>query len=246
MLKNDQLKNDQPKNNQSRIKRPQNNQLISLTFLCALLLSCTPAGSNLPGYGSPTGNFVSGARDEAGLLGVNSLLILPLAFDENVRGQSANAPLYYDALVSAFRGDVDFDLTADVHLLSEKDISGASQCHSSGVEAGRRYGVHAVLCTVLHRFTERAGSSMGTERPAALSFSMEMRRVGDGKIIWGGDFVFRDAALNENLFNLSQHLSERGSGGGWQSALSMLERGFREASSDFSRKRLEKFAPGQF
>ncbi len=41
-------------------------------------------------------------------------------------------------------------------------------------------------------------------------------------------------------------MNERAGSGGWQSARSALERGFREASQDFAKKRLEKFAPGQF
>ena len=223
------------------------NELISLLFLAAVCSSCAPTSGNVPKYGAPTGNFVGTTGDASRLLSANSILILPVMFDEKARAQSPNAPLYYDALVNAFRSDVDVDLKADERLLRDLNMAGIPQCGRPQIEAARRYDAEAVLCTTIHQFTEREGSALGAERPASLSFSMEMRRAEDGELIWGGDFVFRDAALNENLLRLPQLVSERSAaGGGWQSARSALVRGFREASQDFARKRLEKFAPGQF
>lgn len=222
------------------------NLLISFAFLCLFLISCSPNSSTVPRYGTKTGNFVGDSADASGILSINSLLILPLAFDDNTREQSKNARIFYDALVNAFRGDLDMEIKTDERFLSDFNSGNPGACLNFARAKGPSYGSDAVLCTTLHRFKERGGSSLGSENPAELSFSMQILRISDGRSIWMGDFVFKDQALNENLLSLDARISKRGENAGWQSASVMIERGFHEASEDFARRRLEKFAPGKF
>lgn len=222
------------------------NLLISLVFLSTALNSCAPNMATHPQHGAVSRNFMGDSTDSNAMLSINSLLILPVSFDNDVRIQSRNAGLFYDALVNAFRSDVDMDLKYDESFLGDFQGNSPGFCLAYARARGPAYGSDAVLCTTLHRFNELKGSSLGTESPASLSFSVEIFRISDGRSVWSGDFVFKDSALNENLFALQQHLSERGPGAGWQSARTMLERGFHEASGDFARRRLSKFAPGQF
>ncbi|NMC62107.1 MAG: hypothetical protein GYA55_02965 [SAR324 cluster bacterium] len=222
------------------------NLLISFAFLCIFLVSCSLNSSTVPRYGTNTGNFVGDSGDASGILSINSLLILPLAFDANTREQSRNARIFYDALVNAFKSDLDMEISTDQRFLNDFNGENPGACLNFAKAKGPSYGSDAVLCTTLHQFKERRGSSLGSENPAELSFSMQILRISDGRSIWMGDFVFKDKALNENLLNLDTRISKRGEDAGWQSARIMIERGFHEASADFARRRLEKFAPGKF
>lgn len=222
------------------------NNILNLFLFVFFLYSCSPYSSPVPRHDAPSGDFVAQPAESLGLLSVTSLMIMPVQFDEGVRSKEKYAESFYDALVNAFRAEVEMDVIVDKSLLERLKAAGGVSCLEAGRKAASSLGGDAVVCTTLHSFTERRGSSVGAESPAQINFTMQILRVSDGVPIWGGDFVFKDQALTENLFAIEQRVAERPSNPGWQSATSVLERGFREASADFARQRLAKFAPGRF
>ena len=220
----------------------KNNSLVYLLIGSICLCSCTAYLSPAPKYGSTSGDFVANIKDPSSLLSVNSLLITPPVFDGDAKTQQGSEAVFYEALSNAFSSDVDMEIKSGNDVAAGFHVANTADCAQLTRTLGAQFKTDAVLCTSIHRYSERIGSSFGAEKQASLSFSIKMLKVADLSPVWEGDFVFKDQALSENIFRMK----ERESSPGWQSAKQALFRGFREASQDFARKRLAKFAPGSF
>lgn len=83
------------------------------------------------------------------------------------------------------------------------------------LETGRDLGADGVMVGHLYRFVERSGNRLSVESPASVAFDIDIVRVADGAVIWGGSFDETQEGLSEDLFKLDQFLKRKG---GWVTA----------------------------
>jgi hypothetical protein len=81
----------------------------------------------------------------------------------------------------------------------------------SSIQVGKKLGVDFIFIGYLFRFEERVGSSLGVERPAALSFDLHLFRLRDEKMVWMGKFDETQRPLSENLFKIGSFIRSKGS-----------------------------------
>lgn len=77
-------------------------------------------------------------------------------------------------------------------------------------EAGRRQHADAVMVGYLYEFIERVGGNYGVEKPARISFELNLVSVASGRLVWQNRFIETQQALNENLFDLGKFIQRKG------------------------------------
>jgi len=101
------------------------------------------------------------------------------------------------------------------------------------VALGKEVAADAVLFGTVSRYIEREGSELGTRRPAAVSFTLQLVSSKSGKILWSGAFDQTQQALSSNLGNWWQFW--RG-GPRWFSAQEFTRLGVERLLKDLSRQ----------
>jgi hypothetical protein len=186
------------------------------------------------------------------LLHINSILVSPIAFDEEARQKVAAEQGFEADLETAFRAQL------GVRVLSSRDLTNPAKLPSDALQRSVESGAlnrpqalrlaqeqkaDALLETVVHRYVEREGSGVGVEQPANISFSISLLAASSGREIWYANYNFKDQALSENLFKASN----RGEGDrnvGWKRASDLLIGGFEKAARDLSERRSAQFVSG--
>jgi hypothetical protein len=100
--------------------------------------------------------------------------------------------------------------------------------------------VDGVLRTEIIQFHERQGSEIGGE-PATVSFRMSIVSAIDKRTVWDAHYFYRQEPLSDNLLKLGERLGSSGTGAGWVSGHSILQRGVIAAIEDFNRRREQQF-----
>ena len=80
----------------------------------------------------------------------------------------------------------------------------------------------------IERFSERRGSDLGVERPASVSFKIELWRANDTAPLWKAAFDETQEPVSENLLNLGRY---PGHGTRWLTAEELLRWGADDAAS---------------
>jgi len=221
-----------------------------------LLLTLTGFFFGCHGYsltGGPgrtvTPRLVTGVSRNADFLHLNSIMLMPMEFDETARGRLAEQGVFTDELESALRRELAIKIVPAREVFPELRESerqnSLSPLHVSKEEALKRAaerGLDAVMAAHVHVYVERDGSRMGANQPAQVNFSVNLYRVRDGKEIWRANYNFKDQALAENLFRLQDRMPD-GQKLGWRSAADLLRHGFEIAAQDLAKRRLAQFVP---
>ena len=113
----------------------------------------------------------------------------------------------------------------------EGTISGAGkqalESHSvpSAILLGKELIADFVMITMVFRFDERRGSSIGVESPASVAFDLHLFRVKDGKRVWDGRFDETQRPLSENLLQVGSFFRRKAK---WLTAEELAEVGMEE------------------
>ena len=148
-----------------------------------VLASCT--GYSITGGPGKTvtPSLLSNVSGRSDLLGVNSLLVLPIDFGEKLRGISGDSTKFYKELHSAVDNELSLEFISGDEVLSKmRDLKSRIQ-RSEALNLGKYFKTDAVLVTELHEYAERMGSGVGANSGAGVDFSMTMYRTNDGKEI---------------------------------------------------------------
>jgi len=94
--------------------------------------------------------------------------------------------------------------------------------------AADKFGVDAVLMGRVSRFTDRAGQSAGTLRPASVGFEVTLYAAPGGHKLWSALFDETQRALSENVFNAGRY---PGGGTRWLSAEELARWGASETAA---------------
>jgi hypothetical protein len=165
------------------------------------------------------------------LLTVNSLIVLPIEFNEKTRSLETEASSMDAALQEAARRELDLKI---LEQRPDRVVHGRIEA----IAAAREAGADGVLVTRLENFIERSGSAVGGE-PGTVSFRMGVLRTTDQREVWSTTYHFRDEALAFNLFKVTDRLGRDGAG--FRRAGDVLIEGFASALKDFSTRRREQF-----
>jgi len=179
------------------------------------------------------------AGDLNQFLTLNSLAILPIAYDPKLRLVTDDVRAGAErGLEEAFRREVDvrFLSSADV----KKVIGAPAGAGGDPASIGRRLNVDGVPATTENQLVERRGSAAGAEQPAAVDFTMRLVRSSNGAEIWRAVYHYKDEPLSENLLNLNARLAA-GSVASFRSARDLLTTGFSSAGRDLAEARQGSF-----
>ncbi len=218
------------------------------TFSLLLLCGCT--GYSITGGPGKTvaPRMVSSLQKESDLIHVNSILVSPVVFDESARNAIINANKITEALEDSLKEgiSVGFVPSADVLRAYGRKPGGlvpATVSTEEAIKLAWQKGCDSILVTHILEWTDRIGSAVGASRAASLSFSMDLIRVKDSKVIWTSSYSFQDQALTDNLFRIGD-TAENGAGLKWETTSDLLSQGFKSAIRDLSEKRLGQFVTG--
>lgn len=99
-------------------------------------------------------------------------------------------------------------------------------------QLGRENLADVVMCIYLYVFQERIGKDYGVERPAKISFELNMVGVESGGIVWRTDVSETQQALNENLLQIGKFLKR---GGRWITAREMAANAIENIAKTFEK-----------
>ena len=125
---------------------------------------------------------------------------------------------------------------SEAEFLNVKAGNPKSYYREQAVNAGKSLGVDAVMIGVISEYTEREGSAVGVESPAAVTFSVEVLDTRDGRTIWENYFKERQKPLLENVYEIGKFFKR---GAKWITADELTKEGTRKTAAEFSQFLLE-------
>jgi len=170
---------------------------------------------------------------------IKKLLILPFQDMSSLYGENASVrcdlcgkvfatgrvekgagELLTEHLIALMKSQTGFELLSGITARSVRsDLISGKHVEISELdlvrETGRDLGADGVMVGHLYRFIERNGNRLSVESPASVTFDLDLIRVADGAVIWGGSFDETQRSLFEDLFKLDQFLKRKG---GWVTA----------------------------
>lgn len=197
----------------------------------------TPASSGQIGRSAENRRLQSHSTHPKDLLGINSLVILPVEYNARTRDLGSDGIGIDSQLETAAQRELDLKV---FNKTTFGKVLPPSLPRNEAVAWAKRVGADAILVTRLQNFIERSGSALGGE-PGTVHFEMTLMRVSDLQDVWTADYHFRDEALSDNIFRLGEKF-DRNSGPGWKKAHDVLEEGFSTALKDLANKRLSQFS----
>ena len=219
-----------------------------ILICCAGLINCQ--GYSVTGGPGPVNapSLMTKVERTSDLLHLNSLFVLPVAYDVAARAQAD--PEIDEELKDAFSREMGVALVFAREVAREFRPNPTTRMdpvvkREDALRIAAQHGSDAVLAVQVHSIVQREGSSLGASQGARLSFSVAAHRIPDGREIWSGSYSFTDQALSENLFRAEK----RGLGGGvgWKSTRLLFAAGFEAAAKDLAKRRNAEFmsAPQQ-
>lgn len=143
----------------------------------------------------------------------------------------------YDALTSELmRIQITPLQKSEAEFLNVKVGNPKSYYREQAVNAGKSLGVDAVMIGVISQYTEREGSAVGVESPAAVTFSVEVLDTRDGRTIWEDYFKEQQKPLLDNVYEIGKFFKR---GAKWITADELAKEGARKTAAEFSRFLLE-------
>ncbi len=138
----------------------------------------------------------------------------------------------YDALTAElFRIEVTPLQKSETEFLRIKAEKPKSFYREQAVAAGKSLGVDAVMIGVISEYTEREGSAIGVESPAAVTFSVEVLDTRDGHTLWETYFKETQKPLLENVYEIEKFFKR---GAKWITSDELAKEGARKAVLDFN------------
>ncbi|MFC1828018.1 hypothetical protein ACFL0O_00205 [Thermodesulfobacteriota bacterium] len=136
------------------------------------------------------------------------------------RVETGSDELLTEHLIALMKSQAGFELLSGSTVRSVgSDLLSGKRVEKSELdlilETGRDLGADGVMVGHLYRFVERIGNRLSVESPASVAFDIDIVRVADGAVIWGGSFDETQRTLSEDLFKLDQFLKRKG---GWVTA----------------------------
>lgn len=125
---------------------------------------------------------------------------------------------------------------SESEFLNIKTQNPKSYYGDQAVAAGKSLGVDAVMIGVISEYTERVGSAVGVESPAAVNFSVEVLDTHDGHTIWESYFKERQQPLLDNVYDIGKFFKR---GAKCITADELAREGARKMAAEFSQFLLE-------
>ncbi len=143
----------------------------------------------------------------------------------------------YDALAAElFRIEVTPLQKSETEFLRIKAETPKSYYREEAVAAGKSLGVDAVMTGVISEYTEREGSAVGVESPAAVTFSVEVLDTRDGHTLWEYYFKEKQKPLLENVYEIGKFFKR---GAKWITSDELAVEGARKTAAEFNEFLLE-------
>ncbi len=118
-------------------------------------------------------------------------------------------------------------LTSDQVSILVPEISGGISGTIAGL--GKRLNCDGVLTATVSRFKQRDGGEYASDSPASATFSMVLRHVSTGSILWSADFKETQESFLSNIFSFDKAQTR---GFKWISVEDLLEQGIKERLAD--------------
>jgi hypothetical protein len=125
---------------------------------------------------------------------------------------------------------------SETEFLRIKAEKPKSTYREQAVAAGKSLGVDAVMTGVISEYTEREGSAIGVESPAAVTFSVEVLDTQDGRVLWESYFKETQKPLLDNVYEIGKFFKR---GAKWITSDELAKEGARETALEFSQFLLE-------
>ncbi|MEW6145268.1 MAG: hypothetical protein AB1598_09645 [Thermodesulfobacteriota bacterium] len=125
---------------------------------------------------------------------------------------------------------------SESEFLSTKADNPKLSYREQAVAAGKSLGVDAVMTGAISEYTEREGSAIGVESPAAVTFSVEVLDTRDGRVLWESYFKETQKPLLENVYEIGKFFKR---GAKWITSDELAKEGARETALEFSQYLLE-------
>jgi len=219
-------------------------RLLALFFCGGLFFMLSACNQILaPAGGAPAmlPSLVTHSEAPRELLSINSVYIFPPSFSSGARAASSKSANFYDALCKSSAAELTIEALCSKDIFHKFEWETSQSPLARALDAAKKAAKDAVLLTTVNGFSEREGSRIAVNQPAALSFEMKLIRISDQKEIWSASYFFQDKALSENLFKTGQKLEESGSAA-WQDAHNLIANAFSKSFRDLSTKRVEQFS----
>ena len=110
-------------------------------------------------------------------------------------------------------------------IISQRNVEEILLHSPSSLQVGKKLEADFIFMGYVFRFEERVGSSLGVERPAAVSFDLHLFRLRDEKMVWMGKFDETQRPLSENLLKIGSFIRRKGS---WLTAAELASVGMDE------------------
>ena len=110
-------------------------------------------------------------------------------------------------------------------IISQRNVEEILVHSPSSLQVGKKLEADFIFMGYVFRFEERVGSSLGVERPAAVSFDLHLFRLRDEKMVWMGKFDETQRPLSENLLKIGSFIRRKGS---WLTAAELASVGMDE------------------
>ncbi len=143
----------------------------------------------------------------------------------------------YDALTAElFRIEITPLQKSEAEFLRIKAEKPKSYYREWAVAAGKSLGVDAVMIGAISEYTEREGSAIGVESPAAVTFSVEVLDTKDGRTLWETYFKEAQKPLLENVYEIGKFIKR---GAKWITSDELAKEGARKTALEFNEFLLE-------
>lgn len=212
--------------------KPMNKLYLSSIVLIAIigLGSCSGYDKDKPGMQLVKPALEVRVDNQSRLTEISSLAISPIV--------STGAPLsladekfIQNALETDFAGRLSFEVQKGDLVLTKL---GTAADTAQKLKKAAEIGADALLVTHVHRYQKRIGSTIGVTQPASVDFRISVISVASKTELWNASYFFRDEALSENLFRISEHLHNIKNKKGWLSADDILRAGMKQSGSALS------------
>jgi len=206
-----------------------------IVFLALGLSACNqvPRGTLAPKTSAARLQSQSAAPQQ--LQSIGTLMVFPMDLEAGARNLSMPREFFDQRLREVFAASPGIEVVPGSGPAAGGRFQTALLPVKDRLALARREGSDSVLLTTLRDYVEREGSDIGAEKPAMVSFRMEVLRAADGLSVWSADYFFQDLAVTDNLLRAARTKSRAG----WTTAKEVLLEGFSAAAQDLERQRAQ-------
>jgi len=197
---------------------------IGMIFPLLAVVFCYAAKADAPDSQDPTVELfdrvlILPAYDMSKIYGEDVSMRGPLSGQVFITSQVA--PEATDFLISRLNNQLSamFDIevmepAADFDASSMIGIEPAAGHRSERIpiiqQYGRQMGVDGVICTYIYGFRKRVGTAYGVDKPAMVSFELNLISVATGRLVWQAHFSETQKSLNEDALHIGQFIERKG------------------------------------